>query len=63
MLNATLFTIAKIYIYVASKMTQRQNTRDTQETDNTPLQPEEKNCVKLIVVYFYNAPQAEFQTA
>ena len=41
---------------VASEMTQRQNTRDTQETDNMPLWPEEKNCTKLIAVYFYKAP-------
>ena len=50
-------------VIVASEMTQRQNTWDTQETDNTSLWPEEKNCAKLIAVYFYKAPQAEFQTA
>ena len=41
-----------------------QNTwdiRDTQETDRTPLWPEEQ-LGKLIAVYYYKAPQAEFQT-
>ena len=33
-----------------------QNIQDTQETDRTPLWPEEQNCAKLIAVYYYKSP-------
>ena len=40
---------------VASKMTQRQNTRHTRDRQDT-LRPEEQNCAKLIAVYYYKSP-------
>ena len=36
-------------------MTQRQNTRHTRDRQYT-LRPEEQNCAKLIVVYYYKSP-------
>ena len=41
--------------YVASKMTQRQKMRHTRDRQYT-LWPEEQNCAKLIVVYYYKSP-------
>ena len=40
---------------VASEMSQRQNTRHTRDRQYT-LRPEEQNCAKLIVVYYYKSP-------
>ena len=40
---------------VASKITQRQNTRHTRDRQYT-LRPEGQNCAKLIAVYYYKRP-------